>query len=188
MKTSRYALALAVGLFVLAAPSIVRADTLFAATGTFQDSSTLSGTLTINTTTGLITAADLAVQYNITPTVTEMFTQILGQTPNSVTLEGNDFSALSVYINVSTLMGFAGGALCSTTVSCTGSVVTDVSPSTGIHGVPFNDFLTSGTLTVPVAAPEPSTIVLFGVTLLGLAAAASARKVMNAVAGRRSAS
>ena len=177
MKTSRFVLALAFGLFALAAPSIVRADTVFTATGTFGDNSILSGTLTINTSTGLITAANLDVQYNITPTVTEMFTNILGPTPNSVTLEGDHFSDLFVYINASNLIGFAGGALCSTTVTCTGSVVSDVSPSTGIHGVPFNDFLTSGMLTAPVTAPEPSTIVLLGVALLGLAGVVSLKRL-----------
>jgi hypothetical protein len=177
MKTSRYVLALALGLLVLAAPRIAQADTVFNVTGTFGDNSTLSGTLTINTSTGLVDAADLAVQYNITPTVTEMFANILGQTPNSVTLEGDHFSDLFVYINASTLTGFMRGTLCSTSVTCTGGVVSEVSTSTGIHGVPFNDFLTGGMVTAPTTAPEPSTIVLLGVTLLSLALAVSRKRI-----------
>lgn len=169
MKITKYALAGALGLFALVAPSGARADTIFIASGTFQDGSTLSGTLTINTATGLITSADLIVQYNISPSVTETFANILGQTPSTVDLEGNLFSSLFFDISASTLMGYSGGALCSTSVACAGSIVTDVSPANGITGVPFNDFLTSGMLTSTVAtAPEPSTVVLLAAGLLGL--------------------
>lgn len=169
---SHYALALSLGLVALVMPNAVRADTIFTASGTFGDNSTLSGTLTINTATGFVTGADLIVQYNISPGITETFTNILGQTPNSVDLEGNLFGDLFLFIDASTLVGYTGGALCSTSVSCVGSVVSDVSPGSGVKGVPFNDFLTSGTLTGPATpTPEPPTAVLLASSLLGLSAA-----------------
>ncbi len=172
MKTI-YTLALCLGLIALAGPNAVWADSTFTASGTFGDNSTLSGTLTINTSTGFITGADLTVQYNISPSITENFTDILGQTPNSVDLEGSLFGELFVYIDASTLVGYPGGPLCSTSLlSCVGSVVSDLSPGSGVTGVPFNDFLTSGTLTAPTAStPEPPTAVLLAASLLGLAAA-----------------
>jgi hypothetical protein len=169
---SKYRLALSLGLLALVAPSLVRADSIFTASGTFQDNSTLSGTLTIDTSTGLITAAALIVQYNISPSLTEHFTDILGQTgPASVDLEGDHFSDVFLYIDALTLMGYTGGPICSTTVACVGSVVSEVSPANGITGVPFNDFLVSGTLTAPSATPEPPTMVLLGASLLGLTVA-----------------
>lgn len=170
---------LLLGLLALVAPNTVRADSTFNASGTFQDNSTLAGTLTIDTSTGLITGADLSVQYNISPSVTEDFTNVLGQTPDSIQLEGNHFSDLFIYFDASSLVGYAGGALCSTSVSCVGMVVSEVSPSNGITGVPFNDFLTSGTLTASVSpTAEPPTIVLLGFSLgLGLAVALGQKRL-----------
>jgi len=162
MKTTKYALAVALVLIALA-PSAVRADSIvFDASGTFADGSTMSGTVTIDTT-GVVTAASLSsslpnagpatfIAQTLDSTGTLYIVSVVETIPN----EG-DFNLV---FPTATLIGYGGGGLCSIDISC--PEISDYFPPAGGSG-PFA--LTSGTLT---AVPEPSTVALLGTGLLGL--------------------
>jgi PA domain len=114
----------------IAAP--VRADTIFDLTGTFADSTTVSGTLTIDLTTGHIDAANLIYGGNTYSTILlqQPFTgnTAPGQTP--VPVSYNVFIGISSSIlpridlgipgtsAVDSLVSYAGGSLCSTSANC----------------------------------------------------------------------
>jgi hypothetical protein len=173
MKIAKYVLAAA--LIALVTPSAVRAETIvFDASGTFSDGSILTGTLTTDTTTGLVTAASLST------TGTKAlgpFTLVLIQHPvkGNASLETVGIFDSSINDGLSlvfpTLTSYTGGSLSlcgSAFAHCplpTGFILSDL-------GIDFNTTnavfpLIEGMLT-PVPTPEPSCLLLFGVGLSGL--------------------
>jgi hypothetical protein len=114
----------------IAAPA--RADTVFNLTGTFADGTTVSGTLTIDLTTGHIDAANLIYGGNTYSTILlqQPFTgnTAPGQTP--VPVDYSVFIGISSSIlpridlgipgtsAVDSLVSYAGGSLCSTSANC----------------------------------------------------------------------
>jgi hypothetical protein len=114
----------------IAAPA--RADTVFNLTGTFDDSTTVSGTLTIDLTTGHIDAANLIYGGNTYSTILlqQPFTgnTAPGQTP--VPVDYSVFIGISSSIlpridlgipgtsAVDSLVSYAGGSLCSSSAVC----------------------------------------------------------------------
>lgn len=188
-------LAGALGVVSAQAKSIpaVSTSTVFNVTGTFTDNATLSGTIDINTTTGTVTGGDLTVS-----TVSPAFTILGAQGTGSHSDYFADFTngaggfptisgtvapsiavavdSLDIYFDAATLIGYTGGALCSTAGNCSTDVT---SYNTGL-----DPNLTGGTVTPATpSTPEPSTwmLVLAGPALFGL------RRLKTAWSGRTSA-
>ena len=146
------------------------ADTVvtFNASGTFADGATLSGTITIDTTTGEPTVENLVVSSPDSATYTA---------PNGVDETANyqlifvspsgypAFPVLQLTVPGSTLVGYSGGPLCSTTNTCSaGPSISAIRLSTG---PPYTyDTLTSGSLST--TAPTTSVPALSPWALGGL--------------------
>jgi len=116
MKPKIYLLALGALLIAVLSPSAVLADQVFTVTGTYTDGSTMAGTLTINTVSGVVDAADLSWSE---PGLGNIFTSIAGQG----TLDGNAFvlvsnslgdDGLDLYLAAPSWIGFMGGPICGT--------------------------------------------------------------------------
>jgi hypothetical protein len=142
--------------------------TVFDATGTFTDGSSLSGTITIDPTSGLATAEDLFVsggtsgyvsplEFNLIPPA---LTQANNQGAGNVWLGGSDLSnnwQLQVDIPGPTLVGYAGSNL-----------IVSSFPPDGTYFTAFGEGganLVSGTLTA-VTTPAPPAIVLLASAVL----------------------
>ena len=160
----------------LLAPAAARADVVtFAVSGSFQDGSTLSGFVNINTTTGLFASADLSVS-----TIPVHFTSL--ETQRTFPLSGAILSEfmlsngqsvnnqLTILFPPVSLAGYSGGLLCGTSnaPACfdgTLHYLSNYASELPDHTVPANTFVDviSGTLS-PVATPEPAP----GALVLGL--------------------
>src|SRR5712691_4424093 len=117
---------------MVSVPETVVASTVFNLTGTFVDATTVSGTLTINLTTGTVDAANLTYLGTTYATILlqESFTghTAAGQTPVPVSYvvdigsSAADFPRIDLGIPgtsaLDSLVAYAGGKLCSNTDSC----------------------------------------------------------------------
>lgn len=157
------------------------ADTTFNVSGTFADGTVLGGTVTIDTTSGTATAANLTLTGPITGTMT-----VIGSPGGGTGYVDFGVSAASGYPQMSFLVagdsfkGYTGGAMCGTLAKCNGYVVGGVWATANSTAVQ----LTSGTLTpaaTPPGTPAPPSLWL---ALLGcltvLAYAVWARRRSNA--------
>ena len=153
-KTICAVLCLVFGL-CFAAP-IAHADTVFTVTGSFDNGAILSGTATINTSTGIVTAFDLSTTgafvsgpyTTVDPGQGPFFNQYFVSSTLSI------FGIDLLFPPPGSLVGYAGGSLCSDLVPCTFiSFLAGPSPL-----ATFN--LTSGSLTPQAATPEPSSLFL----------------------------
>ena len=158
----RYGLG-ALALAVTLAATPLRADVIrvFEANGVFQDGVKLGGTLTIDVTAGVVTAADLLLSAPISADVTGIGgTGLVGgdlaQTFTSLG-PGNPFPVIVLGFLTPSLVDYGGGLLASIATPQGGQVGAYIAAD-GVAGVA----LASGTLT----APEPST---WAMLLLGFA-------------------
>ncbi len=174
------ALAAAFSIFSVVALAPAHATVVpFTATGSFQDGATLSGFVTIDTATGLIGAADLAISgrpvhfttidlqrtFPLTGPLLTEFEFSNGQTTDNL---------LTFLLPPLSLIGYKGGILCGTIndPSCfDGTLHYQSNFATKLQngGIPANSFVTmiDGSL-APSAVPEPSTWALLCIAGLSM--------------------
>jgi len=163
---------------VAATASASKADTVFTVNGTFANvnpyggTDTVTGTVTINTTAGTATAWD--VNLALSPGLTSFFgtstltfdsapttTLLTGDVELSGLAAGGLEAQLNLFVPVSTLVGYHGGNLVTSSSSAPYSQL--VPPG----GEGSYASLTAGTLTAPiVTTPEPATFTLFAIGFL----------------------
>jgi PEP-CTERM motif len=156
--------------FLSASTLSAKADTVFDLTGYMPSYGTLSGTVTINTVTGAVTAADMLLggsEFNQNVENYSVFgkgawlTVIEAQTSSPIHAPGFDAG-----LPLESLVGFTGSQLCSTDYPCV-----DGGPSPLLSLAEEVGLLEYGALELPTLAPvpEPSTFALLAIGLLGLA-------------------
>jgi hypothetical protein len=182
MKLTGYALALAVvlGLMALLASGTVRADstaTLDVA-GTFSNGDTLSGTVTLDTTTGTVESVSLSsssmpdtlfTTYFVSP---QAYDDILIATYSPVISE-----EIGLEIPTDDLVGYTGGPLCSLSDPC-GAI--NYNEDSNEYNPEFF-FLQQGSLT---PTPEPSSLLLFGTGIALICMATLVRRWMRVARAR----
>jgi hypothetical protein len=156
---------------ILVLPCLAKADNIvtFNATGTFTDNSTLSGTVTIDTTTGAATAMDVTASSPISITFNSYVDSFYSSGDGEYLIEGYDSGAqneLILGVPVSSLIGYGGGALAGVT-STPFDTASEFEP-TGGEGTPVP--LDTGALTAPgMTTPAPATLTLLGTAMLSFA-------------------
>jgi hypothetical protein len=174
--------ALAMALALGAAP--VRADVIkvFDANGVFEDGVELGGRLTIDVTTGDITAADLLLSEPISAEVTGLGGT--GGTSGGFAQQfitpgpGGPFPVITLLFTTPSLVDYGGGLLASDMTLQDGFASDYFPPDGGQAVILASGALTSGTLTVP----EPSTwaMMLMGFAGLGFAGYRASRRTAAA--------
>jgi hypothetical protein len=173
------AMLLAVALFMLVVPSRAQAQTTFDVSATFADnnSTPLTGTVTINTATGAVDGFDFDIptmtigsttlggalftpstaneSYLTHPGGSEIDFQLIGAPPEGDTL--------FLEIPQTTLVSYAGGPLLQEVTS--DGTMLHTSYQSGARSNPFIEITEDGSIT---PAPEPSSLILFATSLLGL--------------------
>lgn len=143
--------------------------TTFRADGLFSDGAALSGTLSIDTNVGTVTAADLMIKG--VGTFSTISLQFNFGSPVFYSVVVDDAAMTEEFsfgLLTDTLVGYAGGDLCSeSTVGCFSSTYYPFS-NPGDQVALSSGSLTSG-IGVSDAAPEPTTLSFLGVAFaLGL--------------------
>jgi PEP-CTERM motif-containing protein len=148
------------GLRAASATDVVLTFTL---SGTFTDGSLLGGTVTIDTTTGVVlsgdptTSAPSVGNYPDLATPQESFGSAYLAQFDTTAPPDLTFPFLDVLFATGSLVGYDGGNLCSVAVSCIAP--SDINLAAGVATI----YLGSGSGS---ATPEPSSLVLFGSGLL----------------------
>jgi hypothetical protein len=197
--TKYYVLEAGLVLIGLIAPRAVRADSFvtFQASGTFANVgcpgcvTTLAGNVTIDTTSGKVVnnssfpstleTVSNDSKLNLGPyNVTIVQGLNLESTFYGFTFEDSIGDVLYIALPTTSLVGYAGGAICSSSDLCPGPTdvafpeSSEIEPE-GSFG-PFEE-LSSGKLTVfnpngpPTPTPEPSSLMMLGSSLLALVGA-----------------
>lgn len=135
---------------------------------------TVSGTIVIDTTTGVVQSNDLGVAEGGSVETLLNDVTFAGQTRNSSSVYAVEFGtfdslggSITLDFNQPNLVGFTGG-ICTTSSRCSSGAT-----STAEFGQNYGDSIFSGSLTLeappPPAVPEPSTLALFCLGLAGVA-------------------
>jgi hypothetical protein len=141
--------------------SAARAGAIFNVTGVFADTTTLSGTLNIDTTAGTVLSGDLTTTVPNAFHFTFVDFQEIGGSGYVVGFAQTSpgFPLIDLFFPT-TLVNYSGGGLCVISAPCAGSVSTFV--FFGSNGLIFSPQLQSGTATTP----EPSSSLTIAVGLL----------------------
>lgn len=161
-------LCLAAAGFVSFANQAAAAISVFNASGSFADGASLTGTITVDTTAGDVTAAALDVSRSLSPTLltysdisfqgahptnSSYELMLTESVPNNIALT---LFIIGTGIDPTSLVGYAGGDFKSTTVGPGASSYDLI-----VAEVPQHVLLTSGSLTPVGAVPEPATIIVW---------------------------
>lgn len=165
------------------ADSICVIDTVidFTASGTFSDGATLGGFLDIDVTSGLVDSGDLTVSGGNLGGSTETFVSFDDNETGSyaanttwndvgfISEDENYFLTLDLDLtgqtSTTSLVGYAGGALCTTADNCNNGSGTDYISSYS-ENLSQDPDLVSGTLSNSSATPEPSSLLLMAAPAL----------------------
>jgi hypothetical protein len=150
----------------------------------------LSGTLTIDTTTGVVTGIDILLNVPI-PSLSSFETFVFESAPTSheevisnifvIALKDGSIESFGLALPVSSLVGYTGGPVCSGTNPCISGASSTVSPLLGDYfSNPQSATLTLETpiTTDPSPVPEPSSLTLMGTGVIG-AFCTLRRKLLN---------
>jgi len=168
MKTTIFALVTALGLVALVAPRTVWADTVFNVSGTLQDGSVLMGTITIDTVRGVPTDAEV---WTTGPTSVGPL-PFLGYSSDlqffEIASQGFNNDDIYLFLDTPSLIGYTGGPICGLSTGCVETIGLPENLGPVISYVTDPVYLTSGSVTLPAAVPESSSVVLLGTGLLTL--------------------
>ena len=161
-------------LSALAFPLTAHADTVstFSLSGSVQNQSLpLSGTMTVDTTTGTVLSANFAFagsqSFRNTSLVTGVFANHVEITETFMAANGSGLESIDLLLPVSDLVGYTGGDVCSVLSPCSGA--NTVIQSSVLQGI-VGSHIEQASLTPVASTPEPSSLELLGT---GLAAAAA---------------
>lgn len=162
MSHVRSAVLCFVSLCVLA-PSMHAGLVTFATSGVTQNGSVLTGDIVIDTATGAVSSLSLTMTGAFSFTVNTFDAGFSGPNSGSYSISGYNgttFPFVSLDISATTLVGYAGGSLCTVGSTCNGA-----SSSAGASATTSG--FVSGSLT---ETPEPASLALVGGAMLGLIA------------------
>jgi hypothetical protein len=159
-------------------PTAAKADLVtFDVSGTIDYTTTVSGTLLIDTTTGTFISGDLQYQgmdFDVgggSPLVAYSPFMPMGSVIGLSTAGSDPFPYFDILLPQDSLVGYSGGSLCYNASPTTSFVVSScgnelISLYSGTQGGVAEEW-TSGFITAD-PAPEPSTLALFGTAALVL--------------------
>jgi hypothetical protein len=151
----------------LFAPAMHAGMITFVATGVTQSGSTLSGNVVIDTTAGSVSSLSLTMSSPLSFTVSTFDNFSSGQASGYYVIgadNGTTFPFVDLDIPTATLVGYAGGSICTIGSTCPNGI--SFSEASSTNNATTSGFV-SGSLT---AVPEPASLALVGSAMLGLAA------------------